>query len=188
MLHMMMLKCVEQRGGKENSAGALTEIDNIIREIGGLGQNWSHKWEKKDPEALSKPVMPFDESKKMFNGANLNSGNFFAVLSIVFHGNDEESKKQKEAWKRFLKCYITILHYLTLNREYLEGELDKLEDACDQFGDLLVRRCGGMRNVTNYYHDIVAGHVVQQSKEWSNLWRFRNEGVEAFNATPLGCL
>jgi hypothetical protein len=83
-----------------------------------------------------------------------------------------------------MEAILKMLYYhLTLNREYLEGELDKLEEACDQFGDLLVRRCGGMRNVTNYYHDIVAGHVVQQSKEWGNLWRFRNEGVEAFNAT-----
>jgi hypothetical protein len=39
ILHMMMLKCVEQRGGKENLAGALAEMDNIIQEIGGLGQN-----------------------------------------------------------------------------------------------------------------------------------------------------
>jgi hypothetical protein len=158
-------------------------MDDIIREIGGLGQNWSHKWEKKDPEALSKPAMPYDESKKIFNEANLKSGKLFAVLSIVFLGNDEESKKRKEAWKRLLKCYIDILHYLTLNREYNEGELEKLEEACDLFGDLLVRHCGGMRNVTNYFHDIVAGHVVQQTKEWGNLGRFRNEGVEVFNAT-----
>jgi hypothetical protein len=137
-----------------------------------------------DPEALSKPAMPFDEPKKNFNGANLKGGKLFAVLSIVFHGNDEESKKQKEAWKRLLKCYIDILqHYLTLNREYMEGELDKLEEACDLFGDLLVRHCGGMINVTNYFHDIVAGHVVQQTKEWDNLWRLRNERVEALNAT-----
>ena len=189
ILHMMMLKCIEQRGGKENAVGALTEMDNIIREIGQLGQNWSHKWDKKDPEALSKPAMPYDESKKIFNRANLNSGKFFAALSIIFHGNDKDSKKEKEElkklkeeWKRLLKCYIDILHYLTLNREYIEGELDKLEEACNLFGDLLVRHCGGMKNVTNYYHDIVAGHVVQQSKEWGNLWRFRNEGVEAFNA------
>jgi hypothetical protein len=129
--------------------------------------------------------MPFHESKKIFNRANLNSGNFFAVLSIVFHGNDEESKKQKEAWKRLLKCYIDILHYLTLNREYMKGELDKLEEeACDQFGDLLVRHCGGMRNVTNYFHDIVAGHVVQQTKEWVT---FGGSGTKAWRLSMRRC-
>jgi hypothetical protein len=74
------------------------------------------------------------------------------------------------------------MYYLSLNREYEGSELDTLELSCDTLSRYLIHECGGMVNVTNYFHDIVAGHVVEQARLHGNLWRYRNEGVEGFNA------
>ncbi len=40
---------------------------------------------------------------------------------------------------------------------------------------------GGIEGVTNYFHCVGCGHVVWMCRQWGNLWRYRNEGVEAFN-------
>ena len=104
----------------------------------------------------------------------------YKVVDLVFGGcQSAEDKEERGNWKRMLRSYVEVMHFLSLNREYVEGEIDSLQNECDAFATLLVRSCGGMIYVTNYFHDIVAGHVVEQSKEWGNLWRYRNEGVEA---------
>jgi hypothetical protein len=46
---------------------------------------------------------------------------------------------------------------------------------------LLVTKIGGLEGVTNYFHYVGRGHVVWMCRRWVNLWRYRNEGVEAFN-------
>ena len=38
-----------------------------------------------------------------------------------------------------------------------------------------------MDKVTNYFHVLGAGHITWLSRKYGNLWRYRNEGVEAFN-------
>ncbi len=46
---------------------------------------------------------------------------------------------------------------------------------------LLVTTIGGLEGCTNYFHIIGSEHVVWMAREYGNLWRYRNEGVEAFN-------
>ena len=38
-----------------------------------------------------------------------------------------------------------------------------------------------IEGVRNYFHYIVSGHVVWMCRLYGNLWRYWNEGVEAFN-------
>jgi hypothetical protein len=47
---------------------------------------------------------------------------------------------------------------------------------------LLVTIFGGLDSITNYFHLIGSGHVVWMARRYGNMWRYRNEGVEAFNA------
>jgi hypothetical protein len=39
----------------------------------------------------------------------------------------------------------------------------------------------GKEAVTNCFHNIGAGHVTWMCREFGNIWRYRNEGVEAYN-------
>ncbi len=91
-------------------------------------------------------------------------------------------KAEKKSWKELLRLHVELNYYLSLNRGYEGSELDTLDFCCDKLTQHLINECGGMMNVTNYFHDICAGHVVEQSRLHGNLWRFRNEGVESFNA------
>jgi hypothetical protein len=51
----------------------------------------------------------------------------------------------------------------------------------ETFALLVTMQGGGMPAVTNYFHCLGAGHITWLSRQHGNLWRYRNEGVEAFN-------
>ena len=74
------------------------------------------------------------------------------------------------------------MELLTLSREYKPHEIDNLDGCCKKMYHLLVTTIGGLEAITNYFHLIGSGHVVWMVRRYGNLWRFRNEGVEAFNA------
>ncbi len=91
--------------------------------------------------------------------------------------------------------YLNCLELLTLHRDYRPGEVDESELRCNKMFTLLVNHIGGIEGVTNYFHYHIGGiegvtnyfHyvgcglVVWMCRKWGNLWRYRNEGVEAFN-------
>ncbi len=60
------------------------------------------------------------------------------------------------------------MEFLTLSRDYVPYEIDELDVCCKKMYYLLVTTIGG--------------HVVWMVRLHGNLWRFRGEGVEAFNS------
>jgi hypothetical protein len=44
-----------------------------------------------------------------------------------------------------------------------------------------VSKIAGKKGVTNYFHELGAGHFLQMAQEWGSLMRYRNEGAEAKN-------
>jgi hypothetical protein len=125
----------------------------------------------------------YDESKKNFRRENTSNGKLQSVVDLVFGkvGNNSDMK-EKKSWKAMVVSYVEVLHYLSLTREYEPGDLIALQKHCTNFSHIFVDECGGMTNITNYMHDLISGHVVELSQEYGNLWRFRNDGVEGFNA------
>jgi hypothetical protein len=113
------------------------------------------------------------------------------VLTSLFHSACEHRthEKSKPIFRTqpgqldvILKA-IHSLHFLTVSRDYTAQDLEELELACDETYRLLVAHCGRDKAVTNYFHYIGAGHVLWMCQMRGNIWRFRNEGVEAFNKT-----
>jgi len=70
---------------------------------------------------------------------------------------------------------------VTSSKEYTPKDIDELDVLCKKMYHLLVTTIGGLEACTNYFHIIGSGHVVWMAREYGNLWRYRNEGVEAFN-------
>jgi hypothetical protein len=74
------------------------------------------------------------------------------------------------------------MELLTLSREYKPDEIDELDLRCKKMYHLLVATLGGLESITNYFHLIGSGYVVWIVRRYGNMWRYRNEGIEAFNA------
>ena len=162
---------------------ALTHLDILLRDMGSLGSTWKHRWQKGNSDALVKTGLPLDESSKIFNRETLQDGRLLALIDIAYGPCSEAAAiKERSDWKKMMKHYVDALHYMSLSREYDGDDVQQMAQACDAFSVYLIEICGGINNVTNYFHDIVSGHVVEQSEEWGNLMRYRNEGVELFNA------
>ncbi len=84
MLHIMKVKQLEIREGKENAKEDLMDLDEQLRKMGGLGDKWEHKWEPTNSEKVVKSALPYDESRRIFRKENIDNGQFDAVLTIVF--------------------------------------------------------------------------------------------------------
>jgi hypothetical protein len=184
VIHIIKMKTLDRRGGKCTAAvQALTDMDCLLRELGTLGETWGHSFTENNTEALAKSTLPYDQSRKIFCRSHVASGELFKLVDIAMGTcRTKADKETKKSWKELLRLHVEVNYYLSLNREYEGSELDILELCCDKLTHHLINECGGMLNVTNYFHDICAGHVVEQSRLHGNLWRFRNEGVESFNA------
>ncbi len=45
---------------------ALDELTNVIRELGSLGESWTHQWSEGNKKSLKKIALPLDQSKHIF--------------------------------------------------------------------------------------------------------------------------
>ena len=145
----------------------------ILRRLGHMSENWSYKMDEKNTTIVQKIKLHWDQSKSIFKPENLTDLEYLVKLAIPAHNQAN--------WVLFLKQYIDCINLLTVSRDYTAHDLEQLEIACDETYRLLVAHCGGDKAVTNYFHYIGAGHVLWMCQMRGNIWRFRNEGVEAFN-------
>ena len=118
--------------------------------------------------------MAYDVSKKIFNYESLQG--LYELIDMAL-GPLADTKD----WRAFIISYLNCLELLTMDRDYQDGEIDKLERRCDKMYTCLITTIGGLESVTNYFHYVGCGHVVCMIRMYGNLWRYRNEGVEAFN-------
>ncbi len=119
--------------------------------------------------------MHLDQSKHIFKEHNM--GDLHDIIELAI------PRYNQATWKLFIAQYIKCIDLMTVSRDYTVDDILQLELHCDETYRLLVAHCGGKAAVTNYFHYIGAGHVVWMCRNYGNIWRFRNEGVEAFNKT-----
>ena len=174
VLTLLFHSACEHRTHKK-SKPILDAMVVILRRLGNISENWTYKMDEKNTTIVQKIKLHWDQSKTIFKRENLKDLEHIVKLAVPAHNQAN--------WILFLKQYIVCIDLLTVSRDYTEQDLEKLEVACDETYRLLVAHCGGDKAVTNYFHYIGAGHVLWMCHLRGNIWRFRNEGVEAFNKT-----
>jgi hypothetical protein len=173
VLTMLFQKACEHRMPNK-SKQILDEIVVIIRRLGKLQATWTYVWEK-GAQCVSKIKLHWDQSKRIFTEDNMDE--LTSLIRLAVHPTEQSN------WVAFLVQYIKCIDLLTVTRDYSTEDIDQLEEYCNATYTLLVTHCGGQSAVTNYFHYIGSGHVVWMCRAYGNIWRFRNEGVEAFNKT-----
>ena len=154
----------------------LERMSAQTRIIGNLPETWSHTLDK-DKVGNAK-LLPFkfnyDKSKKIFNYKSLPGLYELIDIAIV-------SPTDNDNWRDFLVSYLNCMELLTLSRDYTAVEIKELDLRVKKMYHLLVNKIGGLEACTNYFHYLGSGHVLWMVRRYGSLWRFRNEGVEAFN-------
>jgi hypothetical protein len=154
---------------------ALDDLTNVIRELGSLGELWTHQWSEGNTKSLKKIALPLDQSKKIFKVEQLE------VLKRAVHIAVPSSKPElRTRWVDFLREYVHAIELMTKSVDYEPGDIDTLEGYIDRaYAKLL--QIAGIEGLTNYFHYFGSGHIIWMTRIHGNLWRHRNEGVEGMN-------
>ena len=194
VLFMLYFAAMNRLPKKADWQPVLNSMTEIIRRIGDLPALWTHgiTTKKSKTGAVLKHKLDvfqfdYDSSKQIFNYDNTTA--LYEVIDLALGPTTISDPATREDvvnqsnldWRNFMISYLNCLEYLTLHRDYKEGDIDELDRRCKKMYMLLVTKIGGLEGVTNYFHYVGSGHVVWMCRRWGNLWRYRNEGVEAFN-------
>ena len=154
---------------------ALDELTNVIRELGSLGELWTHQWSEGNKKSLKKIALPLDQSKKIFKVEQL------AVLERAVYIAVPSSKPElRTRWVDFLREYVHAIELMTKSVDYESEDIDTLEGYIDRAYVKLLE-IAGIEGLTNYFHYFGSGHIIWMTRIHGNLWRHRNEGVEGQN-------
>ena len=163
-------------GTPERLLETLDSLSAKTRVIAKLPPKWTHTLDK-DKKGNTKLLpfkMNYDTSKKIFNMKTLPGLYELIDIAVV-------SEEDNKSWRAFIVSYLNCMDKVTSSKEYTPKDVDELDVLCKKMYHLLVTTIGGLEACTNYFHIIGSGHVVWMAREYGNLWRYRNEGVEAFN-------
>ena len=105
---------------KKKAQPVFTAMTEKIRTIGKLGDTWGPMFDDKKADKLASFALPYDQSKRIFNEGAL--PDLFEVIDLACGGKVEDAKMMK----RFMEKYVQTLTLLSLNREYKDGEIDRL--------------------------------------------------------------
>ena len=194
VLFMLYFAAMNRLPKKCDWQPVLESMTAILRRIGDLPPSWSHTIQSTKSKAgvtlthkLDVFHMDFEASKYIFNYSNTEA--LYQVIDLALGpqtsidpvDGEEVVNQDNLNWRFFIISYLNCLELLTLHRDYRPGEVDELERRCKKMNTILVTKIGGLEGVTNYFHYVGSGHVVWMCRMYGNLWRYRNEGVEAFN-------
>ena len=173
VLFMLYFAAMNRLPKKADWQPVLNSMTDIIRRIGDLPAAWTHgiTTKKSKTGAVLKHKLDvfqfdYDSSKQIFNYDN--TAALYEVIdlalgptTIIDPANGEELVNQSNLdWRNFIISYLNCLEYLTLHRDYKEGDIDELDRRCKKMYTLLVTKIGGLEGVTNYFHYVGSGHVV----------------------------
>jgi hypothetical protein len=103
---------------------------------------------------------------------SINSGE----VTTIRHQNE----RLKAKWNELASNQVLLWKLLEQHEDYSIIDLDKLHYCCNQLMtqwlDLL-----GTEHMTNYLHVIGSGHVTYFARKYKNLYRYSQQGWEAFN-------
>ncbi len=185
LYYAVMKRCGGDIGGMNS---ALDRLSTKVRLIGDLPDTWSHTFAKKKKDKKVK-LLPFkmnlSESKKIFNSHQRAA--LYELIDIAIVSGDPQTPEsiQKAAdnnkmWRDFIASYLDCLDMLLDSRDFTEVDYKEMKKRGKKMYRLLVAEFG-VEGCTNYFHYVGSGHIVWLMRNFGNLGRLRNEGVEAFN-------
>ncbi len=106
---------------------SLGDLTDVIRDLGSLGESWTHQWEEGNTKALKKIKLPFDQSKKIFHEAQLHT--LGRAVDIAVSATRPEHRAD---WKLMLTHYVHVIGKLTKSEDFSTEDIDSLEIDIDK--------------------------------------------------------
>ena len=185
LYYAVMKRCGGDMSGMKS---VLDRLSEKVRLIGDLPDAWSHTFAKKKKDKKVKLLpfkMPLSESKNIFNLKQL--AGLYELIDIAIGSGDPKvptsiqiAADNNKMWRDFIDSYLALLDMILDSRDFTEDDYKEIDKRGKKMYRLLVAGFG-IEGCTNYFHYVGSGHIVWLMRNSGNLWRLRNEGVEAFN-------
>ena len=156
----------------KKSTPILDEMVSIIRRLARLKDTWTYKYNKAST-SVEKVKLHWDQSKRIFKAHNM--ADIKKLVELAIPTRDQAN------WIEFLEQYVKFIDLLTQSRDYTDSDIALLQVYQDETYRLLKAYCGGTDAITNYFHYLGVGHVLWMCRRYGNIYRYRNEGAEAYN-------
>ena len=110
----------------------------------------------------------------VFSDANLDA--------IVDEAQKNKAIADKKKFKELFQLYKQVGQYLRYRNDLQPLQIDQFQTVGDKFCDKFVEMFGA-KSITNYIHDLRAGHLRFFFRRYGNLYRHSNVGFESFVGT-----
>ena len=87
----------------------------------------------------------------------------------------------REAWKSTIQLYREALVVLLLRDDLSDAQIFEFQWKVDQFAQGWLKINKGDEGITNYIHDLTAGHISDYLFHWRNLYTHSQQGWENLN-------
>lgn len=89
--------------------------------------------------------------------------------------------EMKDTIIQTIQTYREIMEIIQQKEDFSDEQISELVQKLNRFGDDWVN-VAGIAGQTNYFHYLIAGHVVHFLREYRNFYRYQQQGWEALNS------
>lgn len=135
-----------------------------------VGKKWSFPIPEKTTDLVGDVNMLFAQAKKFIEKIHL-------LYSLCLPPTVTSSVLLKSAIEKFQH----IMKVIQIHRNLEEEEIDDLELKIHNFSNDWIG-VAGIDGITNYFHYIIAGHVIHFLRRYKNYYRYMQQGWEQLNS------
>jgi hypothetical protein len=150
--------------------------DAVNRQIfNHVGSDTDGQWEFPKPDAKkasAKTKALMGDVKLTNEKARLFLNKVDCLLPICLIGRDEITIAK---WKKAIELCRLSMEWIRKRENFTDEEIVTFQDTADEFIELWIG-LNGTQGMTNYLHDLAAGHFSYYLRKYRNLYRYSQQG------------
>jgi hypothetical protein len=88
---------------------------------------------------------------------------------------------RREAWNDVVERWLEVMKTAKKRETFTEAEIGKFQHLADKWFERWFV-LWGRDTMTNYIHMVASGHLAFYMREWGILYKYSQQGWEAFNS------
>jgi hypothetical protein len=175
-LKLLFLEGYDSKSTGTEQAKLLKDLEIIVNTqiLGRPGRkaNWrvATTQNKDSRQTIKDQTLPNTHCRKFLQ--------HFALLSELCIPDDDA---RREAWNDCVERWLEVMETARKRETFTEAEIGEFQYLADEWFE---RWLGlhGRDGLTNYIHMVASGHLSFYMREWGNLYKYSQQGWEAFNS------
>jgi hypothetical protein len=174
-LKMLFLEGYDSKTTGTEQAKLLSDLENIVNSqvLGRPGRksNWrvATAKDKDSRQTIKDQTLPNTPCRKFLQ-------HFPLLLELCIADN-----VRREAWNDVIERWLEVMETARKRETFTEADIGEFQYLADEWFERWLALWGQDR-MTNYIHMVALGHLSFYMREWGNLYKYSQQGWEAFNS------